>query len=205
MKAKTSVFEKTYEDYISQLSQVDFGLAGQRLGGETAEGVITIPVFGEPYKVSANAITDLSGRQPSLDTCVILSKYLLLCTSAEPREKEWVSYRDLKDSGPLTVYFANDVERAIANHFTGRLDALKQACQSVRGYPPNLNASYDLTMQFDALPRVPVILLFNDADDEFPPECLVLFERRSESYLDPECLAMVGRRLFTRLKRAAPS
>ena len=100
MKAKTSVFEKTYEDYISRLSKVEFGLVGQRLGGETKEGVIAIPVFGELHRVSANGITDPSGRQPSLDTCVILSKYVLLCPGAEPREKEWVSYRDLKDSGP---------------------------------------------------------------------------------------------------------
>jgi len=53
----------------------------------------------------------------------------------------------------------------------------------------------------DALPRVPVILLFNDADDEFPAQSSVLFEQRAEKYLDPECLAMAGRLLFTRLKQ----
>jgi hypothetical protein len=57
-------------------------------------------------------------------------------------------------------------------------------------------------MQFDALPKVPVVMLFNDADDEFSATCSVLFERRAENYLDPECLAMVGRCLFTYLKKA---
>ena len=58
-------------------------------------------------------------------------------------------------------------------------------------------------MQFDALPKVPVIVLFNDADDEFPTQCSLLFERRAESYLDAECLAMIARLLLANLKRAA--
>jgi hypothetical protein len=68
------------------------------------------------------------------------------------------------------------------------------------GYPPDFEIAYDLFMQFDALPRVPVILLFNDADEEFPAQSSLLFERRAEKYLDPECLAMAGRILFTCLK-----
>jgi hypothetical protein len=47
------------------------------------------------------------------------------------------------------------------------------------------------------------LILFNDADEEFPAQCMVLFERRAENYLDMECLAMVGMLLFEQLKRAA--
>jgi hypothetical protein len=46
-------------------------------------------------------------------------------------------------------------------------------------------------------------MLFNDADEEFPAQCAVLFERRAENYLDMECLAMVGMLLFEYLKPAA--
>jgi len=47
-------------------------------------------------------------------------------------------------------------------------------------------------------------MLYNDADDEFPATCSVLFERRAERYLDPECLAMVGALLFASLKKLGP-
>ena len=46
-------------------------------------------------------------------------------------------------------------------------------------------------------------MLCNDADEEFPARCRVLFERRAENYLDMECLAMVGMLLFEYLKPAA--
>ncbi len=58
-------------------------------------------------------------------------------------------------------------------------------------------------MQFDALPKIPVLLLFNDGDDEFPAQCSVLFERRAENYLDMECLAMAGMLLSEYLKMEA--
>ena len=205
MTSKTSVFEKTYKDYIAQVAEIDFKPIEQKLGVHAEGNDVTIPLFGRPHKISENGITDPSGNQPSLDICVICCKYLLLCPDVYPTKKEWVSFRDLKDSGPLTTYFANDVERAIATCFAGRLEGLKEASKTLEGYPPDIEVNYDLSMQFDALPRVPVMLLFNDADDEFPAKSSVLFERRAEKYLDAECLAMVGRLLFTYLKKAVSS
>jgi hypothetical protein len=58
-------------------------------------------------------------------------------------------------------------------------------------------------MQFNALPRVPVLLLFNDADDEFPAHCSLLFEGRAEKYLDAECLAILGMLLSVYLRKRA--
>ncbi|MCD4717176.1 MAG: DUF3786 domain-containing protein [Desulfobacterales bacterium] len=202
MTTKDSVFEKTYKDYIAQVAEIDLGSIKQKLGVEIEGDETIIPLFGKPHKVSKSGITDPSGKQPSLDICVICCKYLLLCPDIYPTEKEWVSFRGLKDSGPLTVYFANDVERAISGYFAGRLNDMKEACKRLGGYSPGMEVNYDLSMQFDALPKVPVILLFNDADEEFPAKSSVLFELRSEDYLDPECLAMVGRLLFTCLKKA---
>ena len=114
-----------------------------------------------------------------------------------------MSFRDFRDSGPLTVYFAQEVERSIAKYFQGRIDVLLNAGRSLEGRFPPTDAVYDACIQFAALPKVPLLLLMNDADAEFAAQCSVLFERRAEQYLDSECLAMTGRLLFTILKRAS--
>lgn len=202
MPTVNPVFEKTYQDYLKQIAAIDPTSIEQILGVRVEGREITIPLFGIPHKVSEKWIADPSGRQPSLDICVILCRYILLCPGVEPKAQEWVSFRDFKDSGPLTVFFLNDVERAIANCLTGNLDNMKKAGKTLGGYRPGIDVTYDLAMQFDALPKVPLFLLFNDADEEFPAKSSVLFERRAESYLDPECLAMLGRLLFTSLKKA---
>ncbi len=203
MDDKPSVFNRTYKGYLAQLAAIDLSSVAGRLGGSLIGDAIGIPLYGEWYTISGSGITDIDGKEPTLDVSVILAKYILLCPSVEPSGGDWVSYRDFKDSGPLTVYFAHDVEQAIAGHFGGRLGDLRSACKILGGSPPNIYLSNDLSIQFDALPRVQVLLIYDDADDEFPASASVLFDSRAEKYLDPESLAMLGRLLFVRLKGAA--
>jgi hypothetical protein len=198
-----TVYEKTYRNYLAQLEGLDLTSVGEKLGCKVERNEVLIPLFGKPYKVSKRGIFNPSGKKPDFDQCVILCKHLLLCPNVPPKDHEWVSYPGLKDSGPLTKYFANEVERAIAQYFRARVDRLVEASATLGGSPPAIQASYDFSAQFDALPRVPLVLLYNDADEEFPAKCSVLFENRAEHYLDAECLAMVGRLLFTYLKEAA--
>ena len=204
MAAKSSVFENTYDEYIAQIARIDFRSLEEKLRIRTEGAGVIIPLFGISYEVSKRGIVDPSGKKPSFDICVILCKYLLLCPDVYPTENDWVSFRDLKDAGPLTTYFSHDVERAIAEEFSGRLDDLKEASKALAGYPPDIELSYELAIQFDSLPRIPILMLYNDADDEFPATCSMLFERRAERYLDPECLAMVGALLFASLKKLGP-
>ena len=62
-------------------------------------------------------------------------------------------------------------------------------------------------MQFQALPRIALLLSFNDGDEDFPPYSTVLFWRQAEYYLDPESLAMtsalLAKQLTTRLATEA--
>jgi hypothetical protein len=202
MITEPSVFEKTYRDYLAQLRQIDLASSAAELGAAVEGNALKIPLFGNQHTVSADGISDPMGKRPSHDICVILSKYVLLCPHGRLENNQWVSFRDFKDSGPLITYFAHDVERGIASFFSGRLNDLEKACAALKGSPPRLEATYDLSRRFEALPRLPIILLYNDADEEFPAKCAILFEARAERYLDAECLAMVGWQLFGRLKKA---
>ena len=203
MNDEESVFEKTYRYYLEQIGDVDMNAVAWNLDATVEKDGLIIPLFGEELFASANGIQDAGGNRPSIDICVILSKYILICPKELPVDKEWVSYRDFRDAGPLINYFSNDVEQAIGKRFAGKLDALQKAGEAIGGYTPELDVSNDVGMQFDALPRIPMTLLFNDADDEFEATCSVLFQRRTEQHLDAECIAMLGWQLAYRLKKVA--
>ncbi len=200
---KSSVFEETYTNYLARIAGLDFKKIAAQLGAEMIGDEMMIPSFGIPHRISAAGISDPSGNRPDFSVCVILFKYLLLCPGDDPVENDWVSFKDFRDSAPFAGSFVNYTEAPLAKYFSGRLKDLEAACRKINGYPPDLTFSYDLCMQFDALPKIPILMLFNDADDEFPGRCAVLFERRAEKYLDMECLAMVGMQLFERLKLTA--
>lgn len=192
MAKKSVVFDQTYENYLSQISKLDFNFIAPTLGAKVAGDDIVIPFFGESYRISPQGIADSSGKKPPLSICVILCKYLLMCPLIEPLGGNWMAFKDFKDAAPLVHAFSNTVNRSIAESFSGRISDLEKSANKMGGYPPNEEFTYDLCMQFDALPKVPLLLLFNDQDEEFPAQCGVLFENRTEKFIDMECLAMVG-------------
>ena len=198
---KEHVYEQTYKDYLSRIAELDFSFIADTLGIKVDGDEAVVPFFGKPYRVSKKAITDPDGKQPHLSICVILCKYLLMCPLIEPLGGNWMAFKDFKDAAPLVNAFSNTVAGPMAQTFSGRVPELEKCGKKMGGYPPAEEFPYDLCMQFDALPKVPLLLLFNDMDDEFPAQCGVLFEKRTEKFIDMECLAMVAMLFFEYLKK----
>ena len=198
---KEHVYEQTYNDYLSRIAQIDLKFAAVKLDLQMNDEAVMIPFFGKTYRVSTEEIAGPSGKQPHLSISVILCKYLLMCPMIVPLGGNWMSFKDFKDAAPLIQAFFNTVTVPIAESFSTRLADLEIAAKKIGGYPPADAFPYDLSMQFDALSKVSLLLLFNDKDEEFPAQCSVLFEKRVEKLLDMECLAMVGMLFGEYLKR----
>ena len=199
--SRLDVFDEIYQEYLNELSTVDLPLVKDRLGIEVDREVAIIHLFGMPYRVSPAGILSNEGQRPSHSVSVVLSKYLLLCPETEPPGDDWVTYKDFKDAAPFVHGFTNNAERPIARVFSGRLPQLKQAAEKLSGRPSDVGVASDLVMTFDALPKIPMLMLFNDQDEDFPAQCSLLFQSKAEKYLDMECLAMVGWALSGWLQR----
>ena len=196
MDKKNSIFEKTYDYYKAQMAAIDLSSVGEVLGVETEGEKTIIPLFNKPFYVSRHGITDSSGVRPSFESCVVLFKYLIHPKGVPPENREWKAYRDFKDSGPLLSFFRSDAEDPIARYFSGRIEELKSTCIGLSGNPIDMGDSYNVAFELRALPMVPVLLLFNDRDEEFPSDCSVLFRGDADYFLDAECLAILGSLLF---------
>lgn len=198
MAGASSIFEKTYRAYLAEIGQYDFSPQEARLGIYCSGDHVIVPFFGKNYAVSPAGIFrddgDGAGQPPGFAACVVICKYLLMgrMLSDIPENGIWASYKDFKDAAPLLDYFRHDVEHAISACFSGRVADLESAVLKLGGHHVVNDLSFDLKMRLNALPNIPVFLLFNDVDAEFPAEIRVLFERRAEKYLDMESLAIVG-------------
>ena len=198
----SAIFEEHYADYCRQISEIDIASRKETLGIACGGDRLLIPFFDGNYAVSKNGILNGAGNRPHYGVCVILAKYTLLCPDSPHDDPEWVSFKDFKRTSHfLNVnYFASDTEKAIVKAFSGKKKALSKACEELGGVDHKGEFQYDLSVRFNALPRISLLLLFNDADDEFPAQCTVLFQRQAEFYLDPESLAMIGAYLAKRLQ-----
>ena len=187
-----SVFEQTYHLYLDQLKNRISGLSEAKLGILIQDNSITLPLLNRTYHITENGVFDDSGNTPLFYFCVIFLKYLLIERGDYPKGKEWYSYRDLKDSKPLIGYFKTNVEDALIKSFSRNVKLLEKTCLELGGESIKEEYNYDVAVKLSMLPRVPVLLLFNDMDEEFSATCSVLFEQRTENFLDAECLAMLG-------------
>ncbi|WP_022666154.1 DUF3786 domain-containing protein [Desulfospira joergensenii] len=194
MTEQSKVFETHYQDYCRRIGRCDLGAAAEILGLVPEEQGGWIRFLNRDYWVSGEGFRDDSGRRPGYGLCVILAKYVLLCPDRVIRDPQWVGIRDFKKDAAITNvnFFTSDTEQAILKHFQSRTDRMELAGQALAGKPHDTGAGYDLSMVFDLLPRIRLLLLFNDKDEGFPAMCRVLFEKHAEFYLDPESLVMCG-------------
>ena len=201
MAARSPVFDSILNDYLLRVVRLDnVARTCATLGVRYDERGYRVDFFNRRFTISADGIMDETERAPNHSTSVVLCQYLLLCPEAPAEDKSLVTYKDFKDAAPYAGGFKNTVGRPIAGHFEGHADRLEQQCLALGGRPFDTDVSCQLAFQFRALPRVPVFLLFNDADEDFPAQCTLLFQRDAACYLDMECLAMVGGTLAARLQ-----
>lgn len=198
------VFEKTYKEYLEQIKEIGLAAIAEKMGVEMRGDAVPVSLFEQEFLVRESGIEGPGGRELSFAEKVVLCKYFILYPKFEPVEsEEFVSYRDFPDSAPFVGGFKENAELPIAKNFGGLYGALKKASAQLGGKDPELNLGYDVSRVFQALPDVPLLLLFNDEDEEFPASALILFQNRAQRYLDMECLAILGWLLADRLSGEA--
>ncbi len=188
---KAKVFDTTLEDYLAQIGGIDLLPRANVLGATAGDGALIIPFYGTPHRISKKGVFKASGEKANFAVSVVLCRYVLQCPQAAPAVGEWVTYREFKDSAPLTGYFTANTNKIIETTFAGKLSLLEAACQNAGGRIVE-TPSFDLAATFDFLPRIPVYFRFNDRDDEFPAQSSILFRQSAETYLDMECLSIGG-------------
>lgn len=205
MTTRSKIFEVNYQEYCRQIADTDLAAVQDRLAIQVDNNTATVMFFNQPYQVSGKGIFNADHNQADYVTCVILSKYILLCPDQLYLDASWCTFRDFKKESHFTNinFFNSDTTQRVITHFT-RLTDLKKACEKMNGTDRSidLDLSYDLSVSFNVLPRLSMLLLMNDADDDFHADCKVLFQSQGEYYLDPESLAMTSGLLAKKLIQA---
>jgi len=192
MKNINSIFNKNYKDYLKKVAMSDFSSKKDILGIEIKDNKIDLPFLNRNFNIFSEKITDQYFIEADYSHCVLFCNYLLQCPDKKPIFSDWVSYNSFKDSAPLINYFENNTHLLIANAFTKNIDICKKACDHIGGQLVDINLPYDLVRKFYILPKIPILFLFNDSDEEFQAVAKILFENCAEQYLDAECIAVAG-------------
>lgn len=188
---KPTNYEEVYQGLVEKLGEVDFSHSTAHLGvvdlGDESWG---LRIFARDCLIDRKGIRGRTAEPLDFKFRIVAAHYLLHGGQGETTG-EWVAYRDFKDGAFFHPSFAQSVEQEISRLFSARMPDLRKAGEAIGGEPLD-GLGGDICLRFDAFPFIPLVLIFYDADDEFPSSARVLFDSSAPLFLDMECLAVLG-------------
>ncbi len=163
-----------------------------------SRGYFQLPLWRRPVVIS---YPDWVARKwPSGDAISPMELALLLYyfTIADgfPLSGEWVSFADLPDGRFYNQAFHGYTGKELAHAFQNDQFTFERAALSLSGERVGLgNASF----VFQALPRLPLCVVFWLGDDEFASSFQVLFDAAVSHYLTTDACAILGSTITHRL------
>ena len=184
-------YEEVYNGLVQKLARADFRHAMLNLGARDAGPQVALECLNRTCLVGPEGVTAADGDDLDFTVRIVLAYYILHGGRGD-LTGDWVAYRDFKDGAFFHASFSQIVETKIANDFSGRLNDLETVSAELGGQSLSAGLGGDLCYRFPALPRMPLGLVFYDADEDFPSSARVLFDASAPLFLDMECLAVLG-------------
>ncbi len=195
----SKLFEDVYKSVLPQIKEFDFTEKSDLLGIQKKNGFFIFPFFNRELAYDGDDFADLSGEEVLPAIKLVVSRYMMMCPQkASQSSGRLLTFREFPGSGPLFSRFVNNTSKIMETTFSGRLGELEKRCRELNGFIVKTE-SHDLSVRFRALPRIPMILNFNGAEDRMPAQAGFLFHDNAGDYLDLEALAILSTYLTGRL------
>jgi len=187
------------EKVLRELEALDPSWIASRSGTKFSytEKTFVVPFFGEDHVVSypGGEVARADGEPAGGMTEMIILHYLVGADGTAVAE-HWVSYRDLPGARYHEPAFVAEVEGPLSRGLAGHLDSLRAWA---RRMARPLDLPGDVAAAWDVLPRVPLLIMFNEADEEFGASARVLFDISAPGNLPTEDLSVLAEIAVERL------
>lgn len=182
-------YDSIYLGLVSRLPGCDFQEAAGRLGLRYVDGGIQASFLKRDYRITVDGAEPLDGQPVNVNNRSVLLYYLLSRGSGDP-EYRFVLFESLPGmvgglhtelrlmNRPLERCFRNDYARfrAAALKLGG---VVEEAWEGKHVW------------DFAVLPKIPLRVVFYEADDEFPANIQIMLDQTALRFLEFECLAFL--------------
>ncbi len=175
------------------------GAQYKRLDKERGE--LRLTLWGQGYVIiypDFIAYEEESGEISSPGRQALFLHYLRTA-DGKPIADRWVSLREIEGGEFYHRASQGYSGDRLAKHFGNDVEAFKQAAERAGGERRDLG---DAAYSFLSLPRVPLVVVYWQGDEEFSPTARVLFDASAGHYLPVDLLSVLGSELCSRIMRA---
>ena len=136
-----------------------------------------------------------SGELLPTFSMAVLAYYFLLADDS-PLTGKWIAFTELPDGKFYTQAFQGYTGQELIKTFGNDIEAFSRAAEKVGGQPESLG---DAAFAFRVLPKVSLLAVAWQGDEDFPPSYRVLFDAGNGRHLSTDACAILGSTLTRRL------
>jgi hypothetical protein len=185
----TSNYDAVLLELLDEANSKNAQASAPILGGSLSDGLGQVPFFGDICTVETDAVYKGDAKLDTIGSILVL-RYLLTAGDDQLRNA-WVPYREFKDGAQFASYIKANIEDRLAKAFAGKQTFLRERLQALGASMYRSEAKPDVAAALHPFPRVPLLVIFWDKDEEFDASFQFLFDESAESFLDMEALAVL--------------
>jgi hypothetical protein len=161
-----------------------------------SKGTIDLPVWGQQTSVSVPEYLAIDGHtgEPAPILTQALLVYYFSTADGSPLAGRWISFSELPEGRFYNQAFQGYTGHEIRRAYGDDIDGLAVAAEAL---PTALQPHRDLKVgnrcfSFQALPRVPLLLVYWQGDEDFQSSYQILFDAAVVHYLPTDVCAILG-------------
>lgn len=177
------------EDLIRKLREevkaMDFTAVVEGIGAAIKDGSLLLTCMGREFTISQEGEIATKGHiTPWIK--ILLLHYIRTAGSGELTGK-WASFAELKSGMVKASSFERDCEEPLRTLFDNDFDRvertlLRMGAEKSPGFPT------ESAWRILLLPRIPVAVLYWQAEEDFPSKVKILFDSSADRFLDAESM-----------------
>ena len=148
---------------------------------------ISFPDFEASQLASGEMLSDMDR---------VLLLYYFDSTEGTPATGKWISFSELPDGNFYNQAFQSYTGRKRYLTYLDDQVSYERAATNLDGHRFSLA---DASFKFQALPRVPLLVVFWLGDEDFPSSFQILFDASARHYLPTDAYAILGSTITGRL------
>lgn len=191
---KMSGYEGIYKWVAAKLPGFDLAKNAAPLGLiDNGDGSVVVNFFNRDYIVEAAGARPADGRPAGINHLSLVAHYAMSPGRGEPL-MDFVPLELLSGtvSGSWGGYKREGISTPLVRRFGADQAGLKAAIARLGGREEEQSPSGGRAWVFFPVPKVPLRLIYHEADDEFEAEFRILYDRRSIDFMEYEALGFLG-------------
>jgi Domain of unknown function (DUF3786) len=165
--------------------------SGTHFSNDPQGGILVVPFINRRITVSWPG-GQITGPDPDRDLPLqeqVLVMHYLLRVSDTPLAMTWITFREIPSGEFYYSAFVKRAKEPLVKTFGDRPQLLAELGTQMGGTQWEEG---DVSVYFQAFPKIPVCLVLWAGDDEFPPDGNILFDASISQFLSAEDVAVLS-------------